>query len=144
MYRADPDQVWDRHSWQPWTGTDWGKAGEVATTTVTDPGSRFGELSFREIGGQPVLSGFNATAGPGAVQLYMGGAHGNPTEIFTNTPLTVARNDINQTPVSVFQPYGGYILPNSTVNDVNLLVSQWNTDLDFPYDVQQVQVNPTP
>ncbi|OBH07264.1 DUF4185 domain-containing protein [Mycobacterium sp. E1747] len=144
MYRADPDQVWDRKSWQPWTGTDWGKAGEIATTTVTGPATRFGELSFREIGGQPVFSGFNATAGPGAVQLYMGGPDGNPTDIFNNSPVTVARNDLNQTPISVFQPYGGYILPNSTLNGVNLFVSQWNTDLNVPYDVQQVQVNPAP
>ncbi|QPM69855.1 DUF4185 domain-containing protein [Mycobacterium avium] len=142
MYRVDPSEVTQRDRWQPWNGTGWGKAGDLATATVTAPGTRFGELSFREIGGQPVLSGFNATAGPGAVQLYIGNANGNPTEIFGNTPTTVARNDNDHTPISVLQPYGGYILPNSTINDLNIFISQWDTTLNTPYGVQQVQVNP--
>lgn len=109
---------------------------------MTDPGVRFGELSFREVGGQPVLSGFEATAGPGAVQLYVGNSADNPTEIFSNVPTTLAHNDNNHTPVSVLQPYGGYILPNSTLNNMNVLVSQWDTKLNTPYNVQQVQVSP--
>jgi hypothetical protein len=66
----------------------------------------------------------------------------NPTDIFTNTPTVAARNDNLQTPFSVLQPYGGYILPGSTLNDLNLFVSQWDTKLNVPYDVHQVQVNP--
>lgn len=141
MYRVGPNDVTDRTMWQPWNGTGWGTSGELATVPVTDPSVRFGELSFREVGGQPVLSGFNATAGPGAVQVYVG--NNNPAEIFTNTPITVARNDNNNTPISVYQPYGGYILPNSTPNDLNLFVSQWDTTLNTPYNVQQIQVNPS-
>lgn len=142
MYRVDPSHVTERQFWQPWDGTGWGKPGEIASVPVTDPGTRFGELSFREVGGQPVLSGFNATAGPGAVQLYVGNGTDNPAQIFNNIPTTVARNDNNHTPVSVLQPYGGYILPNSTLNDINLFVSQWDTTLNNPYEVQQVQVSP--
>lgn len=142
MYQADPNDVTNRAHWQPWNGTGWGKAGDIATVPVTDPGVRFGELSFREVGGQPVLSGFNATAGPGAVQLYVGNSTDNPIEIFSNVPTTLAHNDNNQTPVSVMQPYGGYILPNSTLNNMNVLVSQWDTKMDTPYNVQQVQVSP--
>ncbi|BBY40406.1 hypothetical protein MMAN_45400 [Mycobacterium mantenii] len=137
-YRVDPDHVTDRQFWQPWDGTGWGKAGELATVPVTDPGARFGELSFREVRRQPVLSGFNATAGPEAVQLYVGNGTDNPAEIFNNTPTTLARNDNNHTPVSVLQPYGGYILPNSTLDDINAFVSQWFTNLNTPYEAMGV------
>ena len=139
MYRVDPDHVTDRSAWQPWNGTGWGNPGELATTPLTAPGAQFGELSFREVDGHPVLSGFNATAGPGEVQVFVGN---NPTDIFTNTPTVAARNDNLQTPFSVLQPYGGYILPGSTLNDLNLFVSQWDTKLNVPYDVHQVEVNP--
>ena len=141
MYRVDPSHVADRSAWQPWNGTDWGKPGELATNPLTTPGAQFGELSFREVDGRPVLSGFNATAGPGAVQVYV--SDGNPTEIFDNTPTVAARNDNLHTPVSILQPYGGYILPGSTLNDLNLFVSQWDTGANTPYDVHQVHVNPT-
>jgi hypothetical protein len=140
MYRVDPSHVADRNAWQPWNGTGWGNPGGLATTPLTAPGAQYGELSFREVDGRPVLSGFNATAGPGAVQVYVG--EGSPTEIFNGTPTIAARNDNLHTPVSVLQPYGGYILPGSTLNDLNLFVSQWDTNLNTPYDVHQVHVNP--
>lgn len=140
MYRVDPEHVTDRFAWHPWTGNDWGKPGQQATTLLTPPGVQFGELSFREVDGHPVLSGFNASAGPGAVEVYVG--NGCPIDIFSNTPTVVAHNDAGHTPVSVLQPYGGYILPGSTLNDLNLFVSQWNTTHNTPYDVQQVRVNP--
>lgn len=147
MYRVDPEHVADRGAWQPWTGSDWGGHGQSAAS-LTEPNVRFGELSFREIDGRPVLSGFNVTAGPGAVQVLVGG--GSPTAIFSDSaPTTVAHNDAGTAATSVYQPYGGYILPGSTLNNLNLFVSQWNTGVDAqgvpfgaPYDTQQVQVNP--
>jgi len=42
----------------------------------------------------------------------------------------------------VFQPYGGYILPGSTLDDMKFLVSQWNTATGAPYTVEEFQVNP--
>ncbi|WP_459967191.1 DUF4185 domain-containing protein [Mycobacterium sp. MUNTM1] len=147
MYRVDPEHVTDRGAWQPWTGDGWGSHGQQAAP-LTEPNTRFGEISFREIDGKPVLTGFNVTAGPGAVEVHVGA--GAPTEIFTNsTPTTIAHNDAGTTPTSVYQPYGGYILPGSTLSNLNLFVSQWNTGLDprgvpfgAPYDTQQIQVNP--
>lgn len=139
MYRVDPDHVTDRNAWQPWTGNGWGKPGDVATTPVSGQ-QTFGELSFREVDGKPVLSGFNSTPGVNQVEVRVAD---NPQGIFSgSTPTVVAHNDSGNTPVSVQQPYGGYIMPNSTLNDLNLFVSQWNTKLNTPYDVQQVHVNP--
>lgn len=87
-----------------------------------------------------MLSGFNSTPGVNQVEVRVAD---NPQGIFSgSTPTVVAHNDSGNTPVSVQQPYGGYIMPNSTLNDLNLFVSQWNTKLNTPYDVQQVHVNP--
>ena len=138
MYRVDPDQVTNRSAWQPWNGSGWGNAGDLAKVPMSP--DRYGELSFREVGGKPVLSGFNSS--PGANQVEVRVAE-NPLEIFSSgTPTVVAHNDPGNTPTSVLQPYGGYILPGSTLDDLNLFVSQWNTTLNTPYDVQQVHVNP--
>jgi hypothetical protein len=60
MYRVDPGTITDRSTWQPWTGTSWGAPGAAAIPVTKD---NFGELSFREIDGRPVLSGFNRTTG---------------------------------------------------------------------------------
>ncbi|OBB65192.1 DUF4185 domain-containing protein [Mycobacterium sp. 852014-50255_SCH5639931] len=144
MYRADPDKVFDRGSWQPWTGKDWGQAGQQAAPVTTD---RYGELSFREIGGKPVLSGFNVDAQGGRMEVRVGP---NPTGIFGNVPTTiVAQNGDQGAPKFLPQPYGGYIMPGSTLDDLNILVSQWNTANDSngvpigtPYQTREFQVNP--
>jgi hypothetical protein len=43
----------------------------------------------------------------------------------------------NHTTGLVAQLYGGYIVPGSTLSDVHLLVSQWNTAKNWPYHVMQ-------
>ena len=37
----------------------------------------------------------------------------------------------------VAQLYGGYIVPGSTLSDLQLVVSQWNTATNWPYHVMQ-------
>ena len=37
----------------------------------------------------------------------------------------------------VAQLYGGYIVPGSTIDDLHLVVSQWNTDRNWPYRAMQ-------
>lgn len=138
MYRVDPNQVTDRGAWQPWTGSGWGKPGELATVPMSP--NTYGELSFREVDGKPVLSGFNSTFGTNQVEVRVAN---NPLEIFSGrAPTVIAHNDTGNTPISIRQPYGGYILPGSSLNNLNLFVSQWNTDVNAPYNVQQVQVTP--
>lgn len=138
LYRADADQVADRSSWRPWTGTDWGNAGELASAAIS--ANSFGELSFRELGGRPVLSGFNSSHGIWQVEVRVSD---DPTQIFSDsTPTVVAHNDPGNTPVSVLQPYGGYILPTSTLSNLNLFVSQWITSTNATYCVLQIQVHP--
>lgn len=144
LYRADPGDVFNRGNWQPWTGKDWGHPWEQATPVTTD---RYGELSFREIDGKPVLSGFNRDAQGGRMEVRVGT---NPTGIFGNVPTTVvAQNGDPGAPKFMPQPYGGYIMPGSTLDDLKIFVSQWNTAKDSnnvpigtPYDTREFQVNP--
>jgi D-arabinan endo alpha-(1,5)-arabinofuranosidase len=52
------------------------------------------------------------------------------------TPMTVVA-----TQETVPQNYGGYIVPGSTLDQAIILVSQWNTTTNDPYNVQQFVVN---
>jgi hypothetical protein len=148
MYRVDPADVTNRDKWQPWTGQAWGHAGQVPA--VVSQRQNFGELSFREVDGHPVLSGFNSTPGVNQIQIRVGD---DPTRMFEagRPPIIAAQQDQPGTPNFVYQPYGGYIMPGSSLDDLNVLVSQWNTGKDAsgnplgaPYDTQQVQVNAAP
>jgi hypothetical protein len=146
MYRVDPTNATDRNAWQPWTGKDWGQPGQ-APTLVTQQGAHYGELSFRDVDGHPVLSGFNSTPGVNQVEVRVAD---DPTRMFAPgvTPIVAAQQTAPAAPGYIYQPYGGYIMPGSTLDDLNILVSQWNTQngpdgtpLGAPYDTQQVHVN---
>jgi Domain of unknown function (DUF4185) len=132
VYRVDPAHVTDRSAWQPWTGNGWGTPGQTAASV--SQGQNFGELSFREVDGKPVLSGFNANTGNVEVRVA-----NDPTQLFTRGAETTVVNH-GATP----QPYGGYILPGSTLDNLRLFVSQWNTAIppvNVPYNVQEVIAN---
>ncbi|OBF76383.1 hypothetical protein A5750_09015 [Mycobacterium sp. 852002-51613_SCH5001154] len=144
MYRADPDKVWDRGSWQPWTGKDWGTPVDRPVQVTND---RYGELSFREIGGKPVLSGFNVDAHGGSVEVRIGSS---PTGIFSPdvNPTMVVQNGDRTAANYMHQPYGGYILPGSTLDNLRMFVSEWNTSkgpdhqpVGAPYDTREFQLN---
>jgi hypothetical protein len=128
MYRVDPDQITDRGAWQPFNTADntWGAAGQPATTPITTPGQNWGELSFRDVDGSPVLAGTNFHSGDGdtnvpTVEVHVGDA---PTSVIRPDvpPIVVMNNDANS-PNFVPAPYGGYILPGSTLNNLGLFGS---------------------
>jgi hypothetical protein len=133
MYRVDPGHVADRAAWQPWTGTGWGTNQQAAIPISRTP---FGELSFREVDGHPVLSGFNQ--GSGNVEVRVAN---DPTRLFSSPTTVVAQQSNPQAPNFVPQNYGGFILPGSTLDKLKLFVSQWNTTINTPYNTQEFQVN---
>lgn len=134
MYRVDPNHVTERQYWQPWNGSGWGQPGEVATAPISR--TPFGELSFREVNGQAVLSGFNQ--GTGNVEVRVAN---EPTKVLTVGPTVVAQQSNPQGSNFVPQNYGGFILPGSTLDKLNLFVSQWNTTTNIPYSTREFQVN---
>jgi hypothetical protein len=143
MYRVDdPTQISHRENWQAYNPANhtWGTAGQPATMPLTPPNQTWGELSFREIDGHPVLAGPNFYDGKPekfTVEVHVGT---DPTTVIGTNP-TVVVNNIPNAANSVLGPYGGYILPGSTLDNLGLFGSQWNGP---HYDVQHVEANVKP
>ncbi|ORB36542.1 hypothetical protein BST41_25575 [Mycolicibacterium porcinum] len=143
LYRAGPKTFTDRATWQGWSSSGgWGKP---PTALFAD---RVGEMSIRQIDGKPVLSYFNATNGNMEVRVAY-----DPTGLGTAPVTTVVFASEWPDPVDALpppevnqlaQPYGGYISPGSTLDQVRVFISQWNTMArgGTPYRVIQYAVNP--
>jgi hypothetical protein len=64
-----------------------------------------------------------------------------PQRMFSGTATVVAQQSNPQAPNFLPQDYGGFILPGSTLDNLNLFVSQWNTTFNTPYNTHQFRVN---
>ena len=143
LYRATPETFTDRSSWQGWSADEgWG---QPPTPLWPD---MIGEMSVRQIDGKTVLSYFNASTRNMEMRVA-----DDPTGLGTAPVTTVVvagewpdpaehlpPPEINR----LAQPYGGYISPGSTLDEVRVFVSQWNTGprAGTPYRVIQFAVNP--
>ena len=143
LYRAQPKTFTDRSSWQGWSRElGWG---HPPTPLWQD---WIGEMSIRQIDGKTVLSYFNASTGNMEVRVA-----DDPTGLGTAPVTTVVVATEWPDPVEhlgppennrLAQPYGGYISPGSTLDELRVFVSQWNTTPrgGTPYRVIQFAVNP--
>jgi hypothetical protein len=131
LYHCPAESFTDRNRWWAWgIGDDGNWAWNVDPTPLS--GDLWGELSLRLIEGMKVLSGFNASTGNVEVRVT-----DDVTQVLApETPVTVVA-----TQFSVPQNYGGYIVPGSTLDQAIILVSQFNTTTNDPYNVQQFVVN---
>jgi hypothetical protein len=131
LYHCNAETFTDRNTWWAWgIGDDGNWAWNVDPTPLS--GDLFGELSLRLIENMAVLSGFNATTGRVEVRVAS-----DVTQVLApGTPMTVVADQ-----QSLPQNYGGYIVPGSTLDQAIILVSQWNTTTNDPYNVQQFVVN---
>ncbi len=125
LYRVPEDRLLDRNAYEPWGFRDgqwaWGNPASVVLE------GRFGELSLRRVEDKWVLSWFNAGDYDITVKVF-DGPTSNLYEARTFKPITGA----------VFpQLYGGYIHPDSTLANLHLIVSQWNTANGWPYHATQ-------
>ncbi len=147
LYRAKRESFADRASWQGWSslgGPD-GGWNKHPTPLWSD---RIGEMSVREIDGKTVLSYFNAGNGNMEVRVA-----DNPTALGTAPVTTVVFTSEWPDPAEnlpppednrLAQPYGGFISPGSTLDELRVFISQWNTlpRAQAPYRVIQFAVNP--
>jgi hypothetical protein len=147
LYRAKRETFTDRASWQGWSsliGPD-GGWGKPPTPLWPD---RVGEMSVRQIDGKTVLSYFNASNGNMEVRVAS-----DPTQLGTAPVTTVVFASEWPDPAErlppphdnrLAQPYGGYISPGSTLDELRVFISQWNTlpRAQAPYRVIQFAVNP--
>jgi hypothetical protein len=131
LYHCHAETFTDRNTWWAWgIGDDGNWAWNVAPTPLS--GDLWGELSLRLIEGKFVVSGFNASTGNVEVRVT-----DDVTQVLApETPVTVVA-----TQWTVPQNYGGYIVPGSTLDQAIILVSQWNTMANNPYNVQQFVAN---
>jgi len=144
LYRSTPQAFTDRSGWQPWSATGgWNKP---PTPLWPD---KVGEMSIRQIDGKTVLSYFNATTGNMEVRVAVDptglGAAPVTTVVFAGDWPDVAEQLPPPEDNRLAQPYGGYISPGSTLDEVRVFISQWNTDPrgdNAPYRVIQFAVNP--
>lgn len=148
LYRVVPESFTDRSAWQGWSalpGPDggWGKA---ATPLW---GDRIGEMSIRQIEGKTVLSYFNASTGNMEVRVAdsptgLGDAPVTTVVYWDQWPIPAEKlppPNVNR----LAQPYGGYISPGSTLDELRIFISQWNNlepGARAPYRVLQFAVNP--
>ncbi|WP_163701428.1 DUF4185 domain-containing protein [Mycolicibacterium agri] len=143
LYRAKRETFTDRSTWQGWNV----ESGWDNPPTPLWP-DRIGEMSIRQIDGKTVLSYFNATTGNMEVRVAE-----NPTQLGTAPVTTVVYASDWPEPAEVLpppevnrlaQPYGGYISPGSTLDELRVFISQWNTGprANAPYRVIQFAVNP--
>ncbi|MGV0743007.1 DUF4185 domain-containing protein [Mycolicibacterium sp. XJ870] len=143
LYRATPQALTDRAGWQGWSAqAGWG---QPPTALWND---RVGEMSIRQIDGKSVLSYFNASTGNMEMRVA-----DDPTGLGAAPVTTVVFASEWPDPVEALpppevnqlaQPYGGYISPGSTIDQVRVFISQWNTGPrgGTPYRVIQYAVNP--
>ena len=144
LYRATPQAFTDRSSWQAWSG-----GGTWDKSPVALWGDRVGEMSIRQVDGKTVLSYFNASTGNMEVRVA-----NDPTGLGAAPVTTVVLagawpDEADDLPSPednrLAQPYGGYLSPGSTLDELRVFVSQWNTlpqADNAPYRVIQYAVNP--
>lgn len=136
LHRVPADRIADPAAYEPWGFRDGAWGWGNAPTPVLE--GQFGELCLRPLDGKWILTWFNA----GDYRI---------DGIIMDTPtsdLYAARRETliwggawgQEDDSHVAQLYGGYVIPGSTLDDLHLAVSQWNTDADWPYRVMQHRI----
>ncbi|HEY0815543.1 MAG TPA: DUF4185 domain-containing protein [Pseudonocardia sp.] len=148
LLRVPQRRVLDVEAWEPWglttQGWGWGRG-----PTVVLPG-RFGELSLRRV---PTAGGGSSVEDRWVLVVFDDGNYrmdvlvlDSPVaDLHTARRATVLQGvgwDAEDHAVGrVAQLYGGYILPGSTLAELHLVVSQWNTATNWPYRAMQFTVD---
>jgi hypothetical protein len=133
LHRVRPKDLTDPDKWEPWgrVGNKW-KWGAGPDTVIDDI---IGEMSLRKLGKRWVFTWFD---GPRYRISAMVLDH--PTQDLRKTDRVTLLHGTswsNQDANHVAQLYGSYVIPGSTMNDLHLTVSQWNTSNNSVYHVSQ-------
>ena len=135
LQRVPAERLTDLAAWEGWGFRNgewaWGNPPTVALTGA------YGELSLRRVEDRWLLALFDA--GNYRIDvLTIAGPTANLYEAPRGTALRgVSWGEENHAGGDVAQLYGGYIVPGSTLADLHLVVSQWNTDKNWPYRAMQ-------
>ena len=132
LHRVPEDQLLDKAAYEPWGFAGAWAWGNPATEVLT---GEFGELCLRRVEDKWVLSWFNAGDYDITIKVF-DGPTANLYEAKTYKPIKGGAWGFEDD-TTVAQLYGGYIHPDSTLHELHLIVSQWNTELDWPYRAMQ-------
>lgn len=136
LSRVPEDRVTDREAWQTW-GFDGETWDWERPPSITLPG-RFGELGLRRLAdGAWVLAAFDEGNYRIDVRVLCGPVANLLTAPCTTVVQGCTWDDEDHAGGRVAQLYGAYPLPGSTLADLHLVVSQWNTATNWPYRAMQ-------
>ncbi|WP_291314837.1 DUF4185 domain-containing protein [Corynebacterium sp. UBA2622] len=137
LSRFRPEQIGDRTTWEifnPATA-QWSSTG----APILAKNVKAGEMNLRRIDGQWVLVMFNEQT----LSIEVRVSRDLPRN-WDDVPVAVVAEhgpwSNPQTPANFSQPYGGYIVPGSTLANMDIVVSQWNTSTNQRYNATQFNV----
>lgn len=133
LHRVPENSLLDKNAYEPWGYNNgmW-NWGNPPTPVLT---GKFGELCLRKVENKWVLSWFNAGDYDITIKVF-----DSPTSnLFTATTYKPIHGGAwgFESDTIVAQLYGGYIHPDSTLHELHLIVSQWNTQTNWPYRAMQ-------
>jgi len=128
LQRVPADRVLDLSAYEGWgwtqqTGWQWGN---LPTPILV---GCFGEPSVRCVEGTWVLSVFEPPTGNIVTRTAAG-----PDRVWSEPQLELTQQMVPQL-------YGGFITPNSTLQNLNLTISQWETQHNSVYHVMQYRTS---
>lgn len=145
LFRATPENIAQRSTWEIYNANDgsWGGIGHAGTSILDHDAQgrkvKAGEMNLRYIDGHWVLAMFNEATLSVEVRISR-----ELERDWNSVPAaTIAKHGPwknEQTPMNWSQPYGGYIVPGSSINDMDIVVSQWNTGTHDRYMSTQFNV----
>lgn len=135
LHRVPADRLLDPGAWEGWGFRDgvwaWGNPPTIALTGA------YGELCLRPVGGRWLLSFFDA----GNYRIDVMNIALPTSNLYEAARATILQGSSwpgeDHAGGHVAQLYGGYIVPGSTMDNLHLVVSQWNTERNWPYRAMQ-------
>lgn len=137
LFRFKPEDIDNPGNWEGYSASDddWTNHAEA----ILQDNVKAGEMCLRHIDGHWVLVMFNESTLSVEVRISE-----TLERDWDDVPVaTIARNgswDNEQTPLNWSQPYGGYIVPGSHLDDMDIVISQWNTTDNSRYTATQFNV----
>lgn len=135
MFRFKPEHIATPGNWEGYSSQGWGTDAEPILAEKV----KAGELNLRYIDGHWVLVMFNLATE--AVEVRV--SDKLETDWEQVSVATIAKNGPwanPQTPMNWSQPYGGYIVPGSHLDNMDVVISQWNTGDNSRYMSTQFNV----
>jgi len=139
LHRVRADRITEPEQWESWGLRDGAWAWGSPPTVVL--AGAFGELSLRRVQGRWLLAAFDH----GAYRMDVHVLDSPTADLYRAPSATVLRGcdweDEDHAVGRVAQLYGGYIVPGSTLAELHLVVSQWNTATNWPYRAMQFRAD---